>query len=320
MSYIDNQLEFQEKYRQLNDYVKEILSEKRYRHTISVVAEGERLAKLNRLSDEDIRRVKLACVFHDSAKELPDEKMTQLIKKYNLPERYIGNSNLAHGKIASKTISDDFAIFDEDIVNGISYHTTGRAGMSDVEKIVFIADAIEPLRDYDVVDKIRKVTYEDLNLGCHLMLVETIKMLAGKNQGPIDSDTVESEQWFREIIKEKIQNMESKDMAMIAAKALDSKHAEDIMVIDIALKSSIADYMVIASAKNERMVGAQVDEVEDQLAKVSILPRSIEGKKDSGWMLMDYGDIIVNVLTEDMRGRYNIEKIWGDCEVLKLED
>lgn len=114
--------------------------------------------------------------------------------------------------------------------------------------------------------------------------------------------------------------MESKEMAMIAAKALSSKHAEDIMVIDIALKSSIADYMVIASAKNERMVGAQVDEVEDQLAKVEMLPRSIEGKKESGWMLMDYGDIIVNVLTDEMRGRYNIEKIWGDCEVIKVED
>ena len=107
---------------------------------------------------------------------------------------------------------------------------------------------------------------------------------------------------------------------MVAAKALESKHAEDIMVIEIALKSAIADYMVIASAKNERMVGAQVDEVEDQLAKEGFLPRSIEGKKESGWVLMDYSDIIVNVLTDEMRGRYNIEKIWGDCAVIEVED
>ena len=114
--------------------------------------------------------------------------------------------------------------------------------------------------------------------------------------------------------------METKEMAMVAAKALNSRHGEDIMVIDIALRSSIADYMVISSAKNERMLGSQIDEVEDQLAKVDILPKSIEGKKESGWMLMDYGDIIVNVLTDEMRGRYNIEKIWGDCEVIRVED
>lgn len=114
--------------------------------------------------------------------------------------------------------------------------------------------------------------------------------------------------------------METKEMAMVAAKALSSRHGEDIMVIDIGLRSSIADYMVISSAKNERMLGSQVDEVEDQLAKAEILPKSIEGKKESGWMLMDYGDIIVNVLTDEMRGRYNIEKIWGDCEVIRVED
>ena len=114
--------------------------------------------------------------------------------------------------------------------------------------------------------------------------------------------------------------METKEMAMLAAKALDSKKADDIMIIDIALKSAIADYMIIASAGNERLLGACVDEVEDQLAKEEILVKSIEGKKESGWILMDYGDIIVNVLTDEMRGRYNIEKIWGDCEVIKLED
>ena len=200
MSYINNQIEFDEKYSQLDSYVKAELSEKRYKHTISVVGEAKRLADLNQLTVEDTRRVTLAAIFHDAAKELSEDQMAKLIEKYYLDKRYLGNSNLAHGKLASKMIKDMFNITDEDIINAISFHTTGRANMSQVEKIVFIADAIEPLRKYDVVDEIRKTTWDNLDKGCHKMLVETIKMLERQSKGPIDEDTILAEKWFRKFI------------------------------------------------------------------------------------------------------------------------
>ena len=62
------------------------------------------------------------------------------------------------------------------------------------------------------------------------------------------------------------------------------------------------------------------DELEEQFEKEGVFVKSIEGKKNSGWILMDYGDIIVNLLTVEMREKYNIEKVWGDCEFLNLED
>lgn len=200
MSYIDNETEFDEKYSELDSYVKSELSEKRYKHTISVVGEAKRLADLNQLTVQDTRKVALAAVFHDAAKELSNDQMAKLIEKYQLDKKYLGNSNLAHGKLASKMITDMFNIDDEDIVNAISFHTTGREGMSQVEKIVFIADAIEPLRNYDVVDEIRKTTWDNLDKGCHKMLVETIKMLERQSKGPIDEDTILAEQWFRKFI------------------------------------------------------------------------------------------------------------------------
>lgn len=113
--------------------------------------------------------------------------------------------------------------------------------------------------------------------------------------------------------------MNSKDFALIAAKTLDSKKAEDITIFDIATKSSIADYLILASASNERLIGALVDEVEEAYAKEGLLVKSIEGKKESGWILMDFGDIIVNVLTFEMREKYNIEKVWADCDTLNWE-
>lgn len=111
--------------------------------------------------------------------------------------------------------------------------------------------------------------------------------------------------------------MESKDYACLAARALDQKKADDIIVIDIGEKSSFADYLILASGSNERLIAALTDDVENVLAKEGLTVKSIEGTKESGWILMDYGDMIVNILTADMRERYNIEKVWADCDKIE---
>ena len=84
-------------------------------------------------------------------------------------------------------------------------------------------------------------------------------------------------------------------------------------------KTTFADYLIIASGGSERQIGALADSVEDKFAENGILPKSIEGKQNSGWMLMDYGDIIVNIFSQEMREKYNIEKVWGDCNFLDRE-
>ena len=65
-------------------------------------------------------------------------------------------------------------------------------------------------------------------------------------------------------------------------------------------------------------MGALVDNVEDMLEPLGVFPKSIEGKRTSGWTLMDYGDVVINVMTVDMRQKYNLERIWGDCETLEI--
>jgi len=114
--------------------------------------------------------------------------------------------------------------------------------------------------------------------------------------------------------------MNNKEMALMAAKILDDKKAKDVLIIDISKKASFADYFILASGANERQVGSLSEEIDDQFAKEGIIAKSIEGKKTSGWILMDYGDVIVNVLSAEMRDRYNIEKVWGDCEFITLEE
>ncbi len=114
--------------------------------------------------------------------------------------------------------------------------------------------------------------------------------------------------------------MTNKETALFIAKTLSEKKAFDIVIIDIAERSGFADYFVIVTASSLRQMGSLNDELQDKLAKEDILPKNIEGKGESGWILMDYGDIIVNIFTEESRNKYQIEKIWGDCNKLEFEE
>lgn len=114
--------------------------------------------------------------------------------------------------------------------------------------------------------------------------------------------------------------MGSNELAKLAAEILLNKKALDVNMIDIAIKSSFADYFVNATAANQRQMDTLSDEIYDKFAEKGLMPKSVEGKRGSGWVLMDYGDIIVNIFTPSMREMYSIEKVWGDCNIIKCED
>ncbi|MDD6043513.1 MAG: ribosome silencing factor [Eubacteriaceae bacterium] len=114
--------------------------------------------------------------------------------------------------------------------------------------------------------------------------------------------------------------MNNKEYALLAANKLNEKKAVDITIIDISEKASFADYMVIASGNSDRQVNSLVDDVEDAFAKEELFAKSIDGKNGSGWVLMDFGDIVVNIFTKETREKYSIEKVWGDCTFIDIEE
>ena len=110
-----------------------------------------------------------------------------------------------------------------------------------------------------------------------------------------------------------------KMMAQIACKAIDDKKGQDIKIIDIHNVSVIADYFVIASGTNSNQVQAIVDNVEEQLGRAGFAAKQIEGNRNSSWILMDYGDVIVHVFDEENRLFYDLERIWRDGKVLEMD-
>lgn len=103
-------------------------------------------------------------------------------------------------------------------------------------------------------------------------------------------------------------------------KVLDEKLANDISVIDMSMDSPICDYFVIATASNERLLLALKDHVEEACDKEGYFVKNIEGRKNSKWILMDYGDIIVHLFDPEERKNYGIEKLWSDKPVISIED
>lgn len=111
-----------------------------------------------------------------------------------------------------------------------------------------------------------------------------------------------------------------KEMAKLACKALDDKKGQDIKVIDIHEVSVIADYFIIASGTNANQVQAMVDNVEEELGRAGFDAKQIEGSKNSNWILMDYGDLIVHVFDEENRLFYDLERIWRDGKIVDMEE
>ena len=112
----------------------------------------------------------------------------------------------------------------------------------------------------------------------------------------------------------------AKEMAKIAAAALEDKKARDLKILDISDVSVLADYFIIASGSNRNQVQAMVDEVEEKLGKAGYTPKQIEGYQTANWILMDYQDLIIHVFDEENRLFYDLERIWRDGNLVEKVD
>ena len=114
-----------------------------------------------------------------------------------------------------------------------------------------------------------------------------------------------------------MEQLSSKEMTRIAVKALEDKKGQDIRIIDIQNVSVLADYFIISSGSNSNQVQAMVDNVEEELHKAGCDVKQIEGYQTANWILMDYGDIIVHVFSQEDRLFYDLERIWRDGKTVE---
>jgi predicted HD superfamily hydrolase involved in NAD metabolism len=141
--------------------VKQQLTRERFEHTLRVAETGIHLAKLYNASTE---KTELAAIFHDYAKYRAPEEMASWIKREKtLPKDLLNyHHELWHGPVGAVLVERECGIKDKDVLSAIRYHTTGRAMMSKLEMVIFLADYIEPKRSFPGVEEVREIAETDL--------------------------------------------------------------------------------------------------------------------------------------------------------------
>lgn len=114
--------------------------------------------------------------------------------------------------------------------------------------------------------------------------------------------------------------MESKDLAFEIARIIDDRKGHDIAILDLRGVSDMAEFFVVATGDNNRMVDAIVDEIENRLRVQDVRAFAIEGREDNTWDLMDFGSVIVHVFQPEARSFYRLERLWGDAPRIEFVD
>ena len=111
----------------------------------------------------------------------------------------------------------------------------------------------------------------------------------------------------------------ARELVRIAARAADSKQAEDLVALDVSEPLPLTDIFLLASGRNERNVLAIAAEVEDQLNDAGVKTLRREGRAEGRWVLLDFGDLVVHVFHEEDRMYYSLERLWKDCPIVPLD-
>ncbi len=181
-------------------YLKDNLSPKRYNHSLNVAAECRKLAMIY---GEDPDKAYFAGLLHDICRELPPEKQKELVLEsgFSVCREELETHSLWHGIAGAYFIKSNFGIEDIDIVNAVRFHTVGRVGMSRLEEIVYLGDLISADRTYKDVDKMRKLSYSNLNeamLEAFAFLVKSVV----KKSGLIPLCTAEGYNFYMRVCRE----------------------------------------------------------------------------------------------------------------------
>ena len=113
--------------------------------------------------------------------------------------------------------------------------------------------------------------------------------------------------------------MDARQAAVLCARVLDDKLARDIVILDLRDRADIADYFVVCTGINERQIRALAEELDCAASQESLPRLGTEGTADAKWVLLDLGDVIVHIFTQEARSFYDLEMLWGDSPKVPWE-
>lgn len=180
-----------------------VLKKKRLMHTVGVRYTAQAMAMC---FDEDMEKAGYAGMLHDCAKYLSDNEMLEACRRYkiSITEAEKKKPSLLHAKVGQVFAREVYGITDDSILSAIRWHTTGKPAMSTLEKIIYIADYIEPnRRPLPQMEQIRNMAFTDLNKTMYMILSSTLSYLeeSKENNDAIDKYTIDAFDFYKEYVE-----------------------------------------------------------------------------------------------------------------------
>ncbi len=291
------------------------LSAKRLNHSFSTARLCYDLALSNNC---DPMKAYLCGVFHDIARELPPKTLLTLAKERHIPVNREEEEEplLLHGDIAAAVMRENYGIHDEEMLNAVRRHTVGDREMTVLDKILFLADKTEPLRTYGEAATIRSKAFYDLDGALYDAICGEMAYCAERGLRVHPKTAFLFENFSK---KEKLY-MTTTEKVNIAINAIVEKKGFDLQLLDVAEITTIAQRFIICTAKNRTQSQAIADEITDELSKQNEKPLRVEGYQAGGWILLDYGDVIIHVFLPDEQEYYNLARLWKDAKVTRFTE
>ena len=172
----------------------QMLIEKRFNHSIGVMDCAVKMAEFH---GADVEKARIAGLLHDCAKNFSAAEMFELCDKYKIELDSVARkqTGLIHGFLGAEIAKDIFGIDDEEIYDAIYYHTVGKPDMSLLTKIIYIADAIEPMRHYEGVDILRELAFDNIDKALVYQIDMTIKSVLKKGT-LLHTNTVDTRNFY----------------------------------------------------------------------------------------------------------------------------
>jgi len=181
----------------INNKLKENLSNKRYEHSLLTANESKKLAKKYNV---DGNKAYLAGLLHDCAKDLSKKQLQGMLENKGYNKEFLNSKTIMHAPVGAIIAQNDYDVKDKTVLDAIKYHCYARKEMTLIEKVVFVADKIEPSRKYNDIKKLRDLAYKNIDEALLYFISFTINKIK-KNKGYLHYNTIEASKYYKNIIE-----------------------------------------------------------------------------------------------------------------------
>lgn len=271
-----------------------MLNKERFEHSERVADTAAEIALEN---GYDLNKAYVAGLLHDCAKNLKYEESIKLMSEYEYEHINEGNK-LYHQYLAPYIALREFDIKDKEILDAIKCHDSAKLNLTTLDKIIYCADKVEPGREFET-EFLRNKCKEDINIGFIYTYKENMEHIMKKSTQYSDE--------CKKIYKKCCDYLEMYKLQLIA-KLLDDRFGLDIKIYDISSINPLVKYAINCSCQNSRQLSALGNDVADALIKNRLGYHHIENQPNSGWVLVDCIDVIVNLFRVENRSEYNLDE------------